>query len=118
MSNSQPAATPRQRPHLTARVECVFDHCADTRSLFLHVMSDGQLRFIPGMFISVTIPMEQGTRVRPYTIASSPEAFQDGQPFEICFNRVAGGEGVAWLFERRIGDTLDFTGPFGTFTVD
>jgi len=54
-------------------------------------------------------------RSRPYTIASSPT---DSGPFEICFNRVAGGRGVDWLFERRVGDPLDFTGPFGTFTLD
>ena len=23
-----------------------------------------------------------------------------------------------WLFERRVGDTIDFSGPFGTFTID
>jgi ferredoxin-NADP reductase len=25
---------------------------------------------------------------------------------------------VHWLFERRVGDTIDFSGPFGTFTID
>jgi ferredoxin-NADP reductase len=109
----QPSA--RQRPHLTARIERIFDHCADTRSLFLRVNGDNPFRFIPGMFISVTIPLAEGTRVRPYTIASRIE---DGQPLEICFNRVENGSGVAWLFERRAGEELDFTGPFGTFILD
>ncbi|HMD03882.1 MAG TPA: hypothetical protein VKG68_01325, partial [Candidatus Binatus sp.] len=32
--------------------------------------------------------------------------------------RVEGGHGVAWLFERQVGDLLDFSGPFGAFTID
>src|SRR6266446_3573339 len=67
------------------------------------------------MFISISIPLKEGVRVRPYTIATSPE---DEGPFEICFNRVADGRGVAWLFERAIGDQLEFTVPFGAFTLE
>ena len=48
-------------------------------------------------------------------IRSSPE---DGEPFEICFNRVPDGPGAAWLFDRAIGDELNFTGPFGAFSLD
>jgi ferredoxin-NADP reductase len=108
------ASPPKTRTTLSARVERIFDHTADTRSLFLS--STGKtLRFAPGQFISISIPLSDETRSRPYTIASSPT---DAGPFEICFNRVPGGRGVDWLFERRVGDTLDFAGPFGTFTLD
>src|SRR5208337_3631190 len=103
------------RAALNARVERIFDHTADTRSLLLSLTSGKHLRFIPGQFISITIPLGDETRSRPYSIASDPE---DRGPFEICFNRVAGGRGVGWLFDRRVGDTLDFSGPFGAFTVE
>jgi ferredoxin-NADP reductase len=110
---SRPAAPTRST--LSARVERIFDHASDTRSLFLSQTNGKSLRFVPGQFISVSIPLGDETRSRPYTIASSPI---DSGPFEICFNRVPGGRGVRWLFERRVGDTLDFAGPFGTFTID
>jgi len=110
-----PAPGARQRPSLHARVARIYDHCADTRSLFLTVTAGALPRFLPGMFISIAIPLTGDTRVRPYTIASSPE---DGGPFEICFNRVPGGAGAAWLFDRVVGDELNFTGPFGTFTLE
>src|SRR5271170_5262964 len=98
-----------------ARVERIFDHAEDTRSLFLR-MAEGSLpRFVPGMFISVAIPLANETRTRPYTIATNPE---DGEPFELCFNLVPGGAGSAWMFDRRIGDVIDFIGPFGAFTLD
>jgi ferredoxin-NADP reductase len=104
-----------KRAALNARVERIFDHASDTRSMFLALTSGKHLRFLPGQFISITIPLGDEIRSRPYSIASDPE---DRGPFEICFNRVEGGRGVSWLFERRVGDTLDFTGPFGAFTVE
>jgi ferredoxin-NADP reductase len=109
------APPPKPRTTLSARVERIFDHTSDTRSLFLASTAGKRLRFVPGQFISISIPLGDETRSRPYTIASSP---LDAGPFEICFNRVPGGRGVDWLFERRVGDTVDFAGPFGTFTLD
>jgi CDP-4-dehydro-6-deoxyglucose reductase, E3 len=104
-----------ERPTYRARVERIFAHCADTRSLFLLTVSGRLPHYSPGMFISVTIPLANEIRVRPYTIATSPE---DGEPFELCFNLVPNGPGAAWMFKRRIGDVLDFTGPFGAFTLE
>src|ERR1700688_717706 len=115
MTTGAPPAASSGRTTLNARVENIFDHAADTRSIFLSLTSGKHLRFVSGQFISITIPLGDETRSRPYSIASDPE---DRGPFEICFNRVAGGRGVQWLFERRVGDTLDFSGPFGSFTID
>ena len=110
-----PAPAPARRPALRARIERMHDHCADTRSLWLRTIGVALARFAPGMFVSIAIPLAEGARVRPYSIASSPE---DGEPFEICFNRAPNGAGAAWLFERETGDELEFTGPFGAFTLD
>jgi glycine betaine catabolism B len=108
------SASPR-RPVYRARVERIFDHNADTRSLFLNLLDGRRLHFVPGQFISISLPLESGTRVRPYTIASSPE---QTDAIEICFNELPGGTGVRHLFERQVGDELEFTGPFGAFTID
>ena len=109
------ALSPPRRPVYRARIERLRDHNADTRSLFLRLVDGGRLRFVPGQFISVSLALEGETRVRPYTIASSPE---DADSIEICFNQVPGGAGVRYLFERKVGDELEFTGPFGAFTMD
>lgn len=104
-----------ERPIHRARVEQILEHCPDTRSLFLRTISGRLPRYSPGMFVSVTIPLANEVRVRPYTIATLPE---DGEPFELCFNLVPGGPGAEWMFQQRVGDLLDYTGPFGTFTLD
>jgi ferredoxin-NADP reductase len=115
MTAGAPPAAAAKRGTLNARVERIFDHTSDTRSLFLSLTSGKHLRFVPGQFISITIPLGDETRSRPYSVASDPD---ERGPFEICFNRIAGARGVAWLFDLRVGDTLDFSGPFGTFTID
>ncbi len=98
-----------------AIIERIFEHTADTRSLFLRIADGADFSFIPGQFISLTLPLNDETIVRPYSIASSPE---DGQPLEICLNLVPGGAGSRYLFSLGIGDRLSFTGPFGRFALD
>jgi benzoate/toluate 1,2-dioxygenase reductase component len=115
MAAEEPAGASRGRLTLTARIERIHDHSADTRSLFLTLIDGRHLRFLPGQFISISIPLGDETRTRAYSIATSPE---NRGPFEICFNTVKGGRGVGWLFERKVGDTLEFTGPFGTFSME
>ena len=110
-----PDAAPPRRPVYRARVERIHDHNTDTRSLFLRPIDGGRLGFVPGQFISISLALEGETRVRPYTVISSPE---ESGAIEICFNQVPGGIGVRHLFERKVGDELQFTGPFGAFTLD
>jgi ferredoxin-NADP reductase len=93
----------------------LFDHTDDTRSLFLRLSDGIKLKFTAGQFISILIPLGDETRRRPYSIVSRPPPQSD--LLEICFNRVANGRGVEWLFGRRVGDPIEFMGPFGTFTM-
>jgi ferredoxin-NADP reductase len=71
--------------------------------------------FVPGQFISVSVPTPSGPRLKPYTIASIPES---SPPFEILFNLVPDGIASNYLFGLRVGDFIDFTGPYGTFILE
>jgi ferredoxin-NADP reductase len=94
-------------------VDRIVDHNRDTRSIFLRMRSGATFEFVPGQFISVLIPLGDEVRRRAYSIASI-----DSGLIEICFNQIAGGRGVGWLFERAPGDAVEFMGPFGNFTLD
>jgi ferredoxin-NADP reductase len=94
-------------------VDRIVDHNDDTRSIFLRMRSSSAFKTMPGQFISILIPLGDEIRRRAYSIAS----LEDGL-LEICFNQVAGGRGVGWLFERAPGDAVEFMGPFGNFTLD
>src|SRR5579864_5477034 len=94
-------------------VDRIVDHNDDTRSIFLRMRTASAFKSAPGQFISILIQLGDETRRRAYSIAS----LEDGL-LEICFNQVAGGRGVGWLFERAPGDAVEFMGPFGSFTLD
>lgn len=99
-------------PAYTARITRVVDHGHDTKSLFL-ARPDG-FRFDAGQFVSCQLPIDGATVAKPYTIAS-PTGVDE---LEILFNHLPGGVASTYLWERRAGDVLPFTGPWGTFTLD
>jgi len=113
-TNPEAGGTTR-RVTYSARIERIFDHNSDTRSLFLRLADGADFTFIPGQFISLELPLKDEIRVRAYSIASTPE---DGQPLEICLNLVPGGAGSRYLFGLTVGDRVSFTGPYGRFTLD
>jgi len=95
----------------TARVVDVVTHAPDTRSLRL--APESPLAFRPGQFISCLVPAGTDVLNRPYSIASTPADAH----LEILLNLVPGGPGSHYLFERRAGDPIRFTGPWGTFVL-
>jgi len=92
------AAPPPRRRVYRARVERIRDHNADTRSLFLRLVDGERFAFVPGQFISISLVLEGETRVRPYTVASSPE---EADAIEICAAARAAGV-AAYLDGARL----------------
>ena len=74
--------------------------------------SDGTaFSFIPGQFISLLLPDEQGKLVRrSYSIASDPT---QGRVFEIAVSYFQGGLATNVLFNLKLGEELLAMGPFG-----
>jgi len=98
-----------------ATIERIVEHNPDTRSFFLCPRTDQRFNFVPGQFLSLQLPVDGKILTRPYSIASNPE---DEEPLEICLNLVPGGQGSHYLFSLGVGDSVNFTGPWGTFTLD
>lgn len=98
-----------------AVIEKIVERAPDTRSFFLRFLADQHLSFKPGQFLSFQLPRDAKTLTRAYTIASNPE---DAGSLEICLNLVPDGPGSRYLFARRVGDLLSFTGPWGAFVLE
>ncbi len=96
-----------------ARVDLIEEHDEDTRTIFLAL--DEPLAFKPGQFISCLLPIGGERLIRPYSIASDPD---ETDTIEILYNIVPEGPGSHYLHGLKLGDTIDFTGPWGTFTLD
>jgi ferredoxin-NADP reductase len=97
----------------TARVDLIDEHDDDTRTLFLAL--DEPLAFKPGQFISCLLPVGGERLIRPYSIASDPD---ETESLEILYNVVPNGPGSHYLHGLKLGDTITFTGPWGTFILD
>jgi ferredoxin-NADP reductase len=98
-----------------AVIDRIVEHNAETRSFFLRPRNAHRPNFTPGQFLSLQLPVDGKMLTRPYSIASNPE---DDGPLEICLNLVPGGPGSHYLFSLRVGDGVNFTGPWGTFALD
>jgi ferredoxin-NADP reductase len=98
-----------------ATIERIVEIAPETRCLFLRLAEGTPFTFTPGQFISCLLPIAGQTVIRPYSIASDPEA---AGLLEICLNLVPGGPGSHYLFGLRARDSVRFTGPWGTFTLE
>lgn len=70
--------------------------------------------FVPGQFVSFVAEDPKGKQqTRAYSIASAPA----GNRFDICVNRVEGGFFSNRLCDLEPGQSLQFHGPHGLFTL-
>lgn len=98
-----------------AILERTEDWAPGTRSLFLRLPAGGGLPFLPGQFVSLSIPAGARPLSRAYSIASPPE---EPELLELCLDLVPGGPGSSYLFHLRPGAQLDLTGPWGSFVLE
>ena len=93
----------------------VISETDDTFSLVLAVPPElaGAFAYRPGQFLTVRIPVEDGSVARCYSLSSSPHA---GDLPTITVKRTAGGHASNWLADHaRAGFVLDTLPPAGTF---
>ncbi len=74
---------------------------------------DWTAAFVPGQFLSLTHKIDDDEITRAYSIASPP----DGGKFALCANLVPEGHFSPFLFGLKIGDEIDFKGPYGAFIL-
>lgn len=73
-----------------------------------------RFEFLAGQFVSLLSTDSRGKhQTRAYSIASAPQ----GNRFELCLNRVEGGYFSNLLADLSIGDSIQFHGPHGLFTL-
>lgn len=71
--------------------------------------------YAPGQWLSLRLPVgERPPLVRAYSLAAPAEP--DGT-LTLCFDRVEGGAGSEYLWDRGPGDMLEFSGPLGNFVL-
>lgn len=97
------------------RVDKIFEESPNVRTLRLVDPGGGDLpfRYLPGQFVTFTIRPNDKPVKRSYTISSSPT--RQGY-CEVTVKREARGTVSGYLHDMHEGDTIQVTGPSGSFT--
>ncbi len=105
------AATTGAQRH-RGRVERMERLAPDVIRLWLSLPDDQKLPFTAGQYINIVL--EDGAK-RAFSFANAPG---DGERIELHVRLVPGGRFTSHVFERmREGDTVEFEGPVGRFTL-
>jgi len=125
-ATSSPASTPVEEPKgllpierkklCRLRVARIYPETPDIKTFRFVSCDRGPIPFsyLPGQFLTLTLPIEGNPTKRSYTISSSPA---QGYYCEISVKREDQGLGSRYLHDvLKEGDTLDVRGPSGKLT--
>ncbi len=125
-ATSPPASTPAEAPEgllpirrkklCRLRVARIYPETPDIKTFRFVCCDRGPIPFsyLPGQFLTLTLPIEGSPTKRSYTISSSPA---QGYYCEISVKREDRGLGSRYLHDvLKEGDTLDVRGPSGKLT--
>ncbi len=85
-----------------------------TKHFEFETRNGSQFDYEPGQFISMDVEIQGSRCIRSYSIASSPH--HDNR-FDLCLNIIPHGLVSPWLFHLRPGESIEFSGPEGLFTL-
>ena len=96
----------------TGTVTALGDLTHDVKRVCLAI-EGAPIEFQAGQYINLTLPGIDGTRA--FSLANAPS---DGSHVELQIRRVPGGAATGYVHQRlRLGDRLNFSGPYGRFVV-
>jgi len=100
----------------TQALECVgvVAECPNVASFTFRAGDDTWFRYLPGQFITLELPTDRGTVLRPYTLSSTPT-----RPWSITVSVKAQADsvGTRWMLDHlRPGMRLRAHGPAGAFS--
>ncbi|MDE3181149.1 MAG: FAD-dependent oxidoreductase [Acidobacteriota bacterium] len=102
------------QPLHRAIIRRIWGECEHTRRFEFELVEGPPFVFRAGQFISLHFNSNGGRIALPYSIA----AHLPGRRFELCVNILPGSpEGDSWFRNAKVGESLEFTGPFGAFKL-
>ncbi len=100
--------------HRNARVVELIQETADARTLVLECMDGQAISARPGQYMTLSLEIDGQRHKRAYSLSRAPE----GNRFAVTVKRVADGRVSGQINQQFvIGDTLQFNGPSGNFTL-
>jgi Na+-transporting NADH:ubiquinone oxidoreductase subunit F len=98
----------------TSTVESIVDLTHDIKEIRLRLEEPDQISHRPGQYVQVQAPSLEEPVFRAYSI-SSP--VYEPNLVELVVRLVPGGIGSTYLHDLQVGETVNFTGPYGEFVL-
>lgn len=99
---------------VTTRLKKIFELTSTVRTFRLKFPEGKWMPFKAGQFCSIHIPTPEKVLRKPYSIASAPS--EKGY-LDLCIKLVEGGFATNWFWEKKIGDEIVITTPYGGFLM-
>jgi len=99
----------------SSTVENVRNLTHDIKEIQLHLEEPAEISHRPGQYIQVQAPSQDGPVFRAYSI-SSP--VHEPSVVELVVRLVPGGIGSTYLHNLSVGESVNFTGPYGEFYLN
>jgi Na+-transporting NADH:ubiquinone oxidoreductase subunit F len=98
-----------------ATVESTIDLTYDIKEIRFKLDEPAEIKQRPGQYVQIEAPSPDGPVFRAYSISS---ASYDKNSVELNVRIIPGGIGSTYLHELKVGDKVNFTGPYGEFYLD
>lgn len=99
----------------------IVDETDNTKRFWVEVEGEEPINFVAGQFVTMDLPISDKRlkRWRSYSIANAPYTEGGRRELEFCIVKAENSTGGSqYLFEEvKIGTTIRFKGPDGTFTL-
>ena len=99
---------------ITTKLEKIFDLTPTVKTFRLSFPEGKWIDFKAGQFCSIHIPTPEKLLRKPYSICSAPH--EKGY-VDLCIKLVEGGFATNWFWERKIGEEIVLTIPYGGFLM-
>ena len=99
----------------TSTVESTVDLTHDIKEIRMRLDDPAEISHRPGQYVQIQAPSPDGDVFRAYSISSPVYESND---VELNIRLVPGGIGSTYLHNLKVGDTVNFTGPYGEFYLN
>ena len=99
----------------TSVVESTIDLTYDIKEIRMRLEEPAEISQRPGQYVQIQAPSPDGDVFRAYSI-SSPA--YESNVVELNVRLVPGGIGSTYLHNLQVGDSVNFTGPYGDFVLN
>ena len=99
----------------TSTVESTVDMTHDIKEIRMRLDEPAEISQRPGQYVQIQAPSPDGDVFRAYSI-SSP--VYESNVVELNVRLVPDGIGSTYLHNLNVGDTVNFTGPYGEFILN